>query len=557
MSLPTVFSWPLIVPALSVPSSTPSGSSLNPSAGASIPNPAYMTEAEILAVLDRVFPEWYLSPIKDPGPGYEIFQSWAKALERVSLAVGRSEAAAYILYSHGGLRSTATVEFYRSSTVNGAFTVKAGAVVRTSKTNRSYVVVADVAFISSDLTKQGQVQAVAPGAEYNVPGPFSIEDGTVLPGEIDTLAIPILDPVLAEPTLLVRQVSDATGGQAAVLDQLGLDRDLPRLPSETDEAYKGRIRLLPDTVSPDALRRQLDAIFLLLGLDYTLIETWQNEYQTCWDFPDGGDIVHMTMGTAAHDCFAFDDTRSRPFRGRWMDERDHPAGLVLVAPEVGGWSERSFAYDDDGTLGPSSRPATLLTTTMDTVVATSGLPWAATFTIRVAGEIGNIETMSVGFNTGAKLIEVRDFQRWDANLGAWQSLDTNVGVRVRSNAGADLVTVKEIEDAVNATSAIARCSTPDASPSNTIAFAADDSKTADGPFIGGVSDDVTKLGWRSRSAYDVQDQDLFNVPNGQFIRVPFYDGYDALHTLFYKRLFDLLHAIKGGGTNSVIELEGQ
>lgn len=308
-------------------------------------DPTFFTEEDLLAVIDRVFPEWYLMPLKNPGPGWELFQSYAKVFERVSLAVGRSQCSAYVTHASGGKHSQGIVEFYRSSLISGIFTIKKGTIVKTSKTNRSYRVTRDYAFGATDLTILATVEAVGYGPEYDVPGPVITADGTLLPGEIDTLTLPILEPVFAEPTLQVRQVLDTTGGQAAVLDQHGLDRGLPRLHNETDSNYKGRIRAMPDTVSPDALRRQLDAIFLPMGLSYELIETWQNEYQSCWDAPLGT-ITHPEMGTLAEDTFAFDDPRTNVFRGRWMDDRDCPAGLVVVVPALTSMLMRGMAYDD-------------------------------------------------------------------------------------------------------------------------------------------------------------------------------------------------------------------
>ncbi len=310
--------------------------------------PTFLSEADILAVLDRVMPEWYLEPLKSPGPGYEWFQALAQALSRVSLAVARTDSSMSVIYSHGGALSTALVEFFRPTIGTGQFIIKAGTIVRTSVSNRSYQVVADLTMGSGALTVQGLVQAVAPAYEYDVPGPVTTADGTVLPGEIDSVVIPILDPVFAEPSIQVRQLVDATGGKSPVLDQLGLDRNIGRRPGEDDATYKGRIRQLPDTVSPAALRRQLDAIFVVMGLEYSLIETWESRYQTCWDAPDS--TISGATGDVAADVFVYDDTRQEPFRGRWMDEHDHVAGLVLVVPETGAWSDRSLAYDDDGSV---------------------------------------------------------------------------------------------------------------------------------------------------------------------------------------------------------------
>ncbi len=347
-----IFSWPLTTPLPPSPGSLPSSSYLAPGGGISLAVPRYMSEADLLAVLDRVLPDWYLEPIKDPGPGYEAFQAFAKTLERVSLAIGRFEATSFILFSVGGNRATASVEFYRTSANAGAFTVKQGTICRCSKSSRSFILIADVTFGPTDLFAEAQVMSVAPGYEYNVPGPTSAADGTVMPGEIDRVVIPILDPVYAEPNIQVRQISDAYGGQPAVLDQLGLDRDLPRAPNETDEVYKERIRKLPDTISIDAIRRQLDLVFIPNGLSYDLIETWENRYQSCWNAPDGGPI-EQPFGELVQ--WAYNDPRTDRFIPRWMSERDHRAAFVLIVPDFPAFSDRGMAYNDPATEGEMSR----------------------------------------------------------------------------------------------------------------------------------------------------------------------------------------------------------
>lgn len=350
----TVFTWPLVVPGLPTPGSSPSSGYLAAGLGVSSPVPDYYTEADLLAILDRILPAWFLDPLKSPGPGYELYQAAAAMLSRCSLAVGRFEVGAVIAFSHGGALATATVEFYRQAATAGAFTLRRGSIVRTSRTNRAFYVVDDVAFGALDLVVAGQVKSVAPAYEYNVPGPVFTADGTLLPGEIDDLVIPYMTPVYAEPTLRVRQVSDATGGQPAVLDQLGGDRDLPRLPTETDEVYKGRVRSLPDTVSPDALRRQLDAVFLPLGFSYKLIETWQSEYCSCWDAPTGASQTNTGFMDEA--VLAYDAPAEAVFRGRWMGIEDCPAGVVVVVPILPSWLMRGAAYDDyaDDTNTPAA-----------------------------------------------------------------------------------------------------------------------------------------------------------------------------------------------------------
>jgi hypothetical protein len=370
MSSPTIFSWPLIS-GYAPGSSIPSTSELAPGAGISTCTPEYFTEEDLLEILSGLLPAWYLEPLQSPGPGYEMFQAYAAMLSRVSESIGHFECSNYVMTSHGGARATGTVELYRASATAGAFTQKRGTLVRTSKTNRTYRLIEDVEFGAADLFVSCEVESLGFGGEYNVPGPTGAADESPLPGEIDLVVLPLQVPIFAEPTIQVRQVSDMTGGQAAVLDTLGGDRNLPRLPGETDEVYKGRIRSLPDTVSPDAIRRQLDAVFLPLGFSYDFIETWENRYNTCWNQPDAGE--HAVFGELTQ--LAYNDSRTDRFIPRWMSERDHRGAFAIIMPDFPAVADRGMAYNDDATEGSTSRgvsawsssTTTLLTGALDGV----------------------------------------------------------------------------------------------------------------------------------------------------------------------------------------------
>lgn len=67
-----------------------------------------------LDLLGRLFPEEYVLPLKDPGPGYELFQAMAKVAERMSQAVDHFDQGSYILSAPDGAKATTLVEFYRA-----------------------------------------------------------------------------------------------------------------------------------------------------------------------------------------------------------------------------------------------------------------------------------------------------------------------------------------------------------------------------------------------------------------------------------------------------------
>jgi hypothetical protein len=304
------------------------------------PPPQFFTQAELLELFDRILPPEYLDPLKVIGPGFEVLQTYAKVMERISLAVGRFEVDSFIIFAGGGSLAEGTVEFFRDAATAGAFTQKEGTLVRTSKTNREFVLIEDVVFGAPDLTATGTVRAVTPDFAYNVAGPGATADGTALAGEIDTVTLPLQDPSFAERNIQVRQLTDTTGGSCAVLDQHGADRAIERQPNEADDNYRGRIRLLPDTISPDALRRQLDAVFDAIGLSYTLTETFELEF--AWNAPAGSPI---------EENFVYNDPRAEPpIVSRWLSDLLQKGAIILTVPVLPPVSERGMVYNDPGVI---------------------------------------------------------------------------------------------------------------------------------------------------------------------------------------------------------------
>ena len=351
--------WPF-APAVPVaPSSIDAGSDLAPDSVIDVGVPFYHTQADFLALTTNVLPDWYLDPIRlqsatdqsgsvTTGAGYELLQAFGKIFELASLSVGTMQVLATLAYSSGGSFAYASVQFFRTSLTSGSFTVKAGAIVRTSKTNRSYRVTQDITFGPADYFKTALVQSLGQDQDYNVKGPVVLADGTVLPGEIDTVVLPIQSPPYAEPGLQVQQVADAYGGCAPVLDQLGDDRGIDRAAGESDTNYKKRARALPDTISPAAMRRHLDAIFYPAKLHYDLIETWQSKYQSCWNAPlNAGN--HPLFGQRVN--FAYNDTSTTRLVPRWMGEVDQRGAMALVVPSFPTLEDRGMAYNDPA-LGP-------------------------------------------------------------------------------------------------------------------------------------------------------------------------------------------------------------
>jgi hypothetical protein len=352
--------WPFAPPEPAPPTSLDAGGDLAPDSPIDVGVPFYHQSADFLALADNVLPNWYLDPMKAQSvtdtsgavtnaAGYELIQAFAAMFSVASLAVGNMQVLSTLAYSSGGQYALASVQFYRTSLGSGTFTVKAGTIVKTSKTNRGYQVTQDFTFGPSAYFVNVLVQSLGQDQDYNVAGPVVLADGTVLPGEIDTVYLPIMSPAFAEPGLQVQQVATAYGGCAPVLDQLGVDRGILRAANELDTSYKKRARALPDTVAPGAVQRHLDSIFYQFGLHYDLVETWQGKYNSCYDAPSPAGGSGTVFGNIVN--LAFDDTSTTRFVPRWMDENDHRGAFVLVTPTFPTAHDRGECYDDPAT-GP-------------------------------------------------------------------------------------------------------------------------------------------------------------------------------------------------------------
>lgn len=306
------------------------------------------SQDDLLALIARLLPEDYLQPLKSGmGPGYELFQMAAEIGARVSTAATNVYNGLFIGTATGGVLATVTVALSRQNAANGAVTVKAGTVITTDQA-KDFTIDHDVAFTSLDLGPHNvTATAVAFGYEWNFQGPFTTAGGELVPGPLSIVKTPIQDPPYGDPTILVAQVNDATGGVPPMLDQLGDDRGITRQPGELDTQYRTRIRSLPDTVSPAAIRAAVTRYLAAYGSpSYEYIETWSLQYQTCWDGPPTPLPANM-QGFYDPTLFVYDDPRPPiPFRNRWLDENDYRGAFIIVLPNLAAISDVGMAYDD-------------------------------------------------------------------------------------------------------------------------------------------------------------------------------------------------------------------
>lgn len=130
-------------------------------------------------------------------------------------------------------------------------------------------------------------------------------------------------------TIQVRQPSATGGGSDAFLDAHGKDRGTPRGDGEPDDSYRGRIRALPDNISPDAVNRALQQLMFPFNLSFGVVETWEPTYQTCWDAPRDA----IPGSPYDPNVFVYDD----PFppsslRNRWLDLNDMRGAFIVLLP---------------------------------------------------------------------------------------------------------------------------------------------------------------------------------------------------------------------------------
>lgn len=312
-----------------------------------------LEQGDFLDMFERLLPDHYLEPLKNPGPGYEALQAFAKVGERLSQAVEHASAGLFMMSAEGGRFATGIVEFYRPAANGEGITVvvKAGTMLLASKTGVRFKTLTDVTFVAADLGPfVVEVQSEAQGYEYNVAGSVLAADGTVMQGEIDTIDVLVEDPALGDTTIVVRQHADATSdGRDATLDQHGADRRIFRAPGEGDDLYRGRVRSLPDNISPNAFERTLRQLMDPFGISFDMIETWELRYQTYYDAPDDA-IVGSVFDP---DLFFYDDPRPNiPFRNRWVSDKDFPGGVIVVLTPNGPLEDRALYYDD-----PDNSPA--------------------------------------------------------------------------------------------------------------------------------------------------------------------------------------------------------
>lgn len=205
--MPTPFSWVLV----GGPVETPAISGTTSASAAELPPPlTSYVQGDFLDIFDRLFPLHWLDPIKDPGPGYEVLQAFAKVMARTSEAVCTFGGNAFITSAHGGSYAAGAISLVRDtptallSGLHASITAVAGGKATvtglldvTSDMVGSYITLADcdftpnegsfliTDFISSSSVKVANSLASAPDGnngniDWSIGIPVTVKAGTVV-----------------------------------------------------------------------------------------------------------------------------------------------------------------------------------------------------------------------------------------------------------------------------------------------------------------------------------------------------------------------------------------
>jgi hypothetical protein len=303
----------------------------------------WFDQAHFLRTLENSYPEDYFEGIRTNG-GYEVFQANASVAERVSLAISRMECCAFLFSAHGGSKATGSVEFYREDASSGAITILPGSRIKTAN-GRKFVTTTAATFGDVDLGPHAvNVEAVAFGYEYNVPGQIITAGGEMLEGSIVLIDRLVTQDYVIDPNLNVRQPGSTSGGAADCLDGLGEDLNIPRLPGEADDAYRVRILETPDTVSPAAIQRGVNKILAPYGSSVCLREV--GGYLFRGFFYDAGASTDAVQNPAVN--FAWDTNAATRPEDRfkvWLSHFEMRAFMMLGVPSVQQVAPWGMAYD--------------------------------------------------------------------------------------------------------------------------------------------------------------------------------------------------------------------
>lgn len=310
--------------------------------------PTQRTQAQLLDVARRFLARYGEDLERIGKGGWDMLRAAAAVFSRVSLAIGRAEVQSYPSTATGPALASATLTFTRQNAGAGAFTLKAGSLVRASGSGALFRVDVDLPFGALEVGPLTVLAtAVGYGEEFNAPGAYTSPAGDVMPGAIDTIDMAIQDPPFVERGLRVTNVDAAAGGDLGQIEIHGEDVDLGRIPGEADSHFAARIVSIADAVTPGAIRRHLQRFFATLGYvegdDWNLRETWEHRFTSFHDAPEVSFPLYPDYDPSLG---VYDDPRPGVIHGRWLDGGHLEAAGLLEVRDLDPVYEWGGVYDD-------------------------------------------------------------------------------------------------------------------------------------------------------------------------------------------------------------------
>lgn len=312
-----------------------------------------LVQQDFLNQLEQIMPASWLDGLQSPGPGYEVLQAAAAVFARCSAAVARLDADLYVLSAAEGAFGFGAVKITRSGYLDDV-TLKSGSVLSCSATGRAFLLLDDLVYTGGSLTSVpefGLVRSFVQTYDQNVTGRAITARGEIIPGEVDTLAIPFIstaagDVFAAGLQFEVENIDGITGAKSPALDLLGYDRGMPRFAGENVTAYRYRLSTLPDTVSPDAMIRACNAVLKPYGATFEYIETFDVKFQTAFDCPLP---PYSALMSPYYDvtCFVLDDPRvDTPYRNRCPSDDTYFSCFFIVVHAFPALQNYTITPDD-------------------------------------------------------------------------------------------------------------------------------------------------------------------------------------------------------------------
>ncbi len=135
------------------------------------------------------------------------------------------------------------------------------------------------------------------------------------------------------------------GGASPELDMIGEERGIGRSPGEPDALYRKRVDKLPDTVSPNAIKRAANRALAPYGIDACLREVGDIQVRFPGFFYDTPDMSGPNAYYYDPDPVAHPEERFKVY----VDYLEMRAFFLITVPR-GGLGEFGFGYDQ-GYLG--------------------------------------------------------------------------------------------------------------------------------------------------------------------------------------------------------------